>query len=52
MRALFFFLGWGIRKHIKGTTVRDLEKEEIGVFQVSTVEKEALRRKKNKGKET
>lgn len=46
-RALFFYLG-GISKHIKGT-VKDLEKQEIGVSQISKVETGVLRRKK-KGK--
>ena len=47
----FFFLPKGIRKQKR--TVRNLEKWELGVFQVSKVEKRALRRKKNmdKGKE-
>lgn len=49
-RALFFYLR-GIRKHIK-RTVRDLEKQEMGVSQISKVETGILRRKKGKGKET
>lgn len=50
-REFFFYLA-GIKKHIKGT-VRDLEKQEIGVSQISKVETGILRRKKKgKGKET